>query len=233
MVFNSWDGTSAHLAQIGHRFDRLWEGKEPDWVAMPIPEAVKQKLLKLRPADAPLKEFGSEDEEPEQQSEETPPVTARVDADQRERIIFQFLRDVPHLLNAHRLGMETCTVRPWPHQTRVADTVVKRFPERFMLCDEVGLGKTIEAGLAIRQLVLSGVVQACARSWFRRAFSCSGRKSCTRNSCSTSRVTTDTYSMTFSAGNCPARHATTPGMHIRSCSLQATWQSDENGSSNF
>ena len=55
--------------------------------------------------------------------------------------------------------METCTVRPWPHQTRVADTVVKRFPERFMLCDEVGLGKTIEAGLAIRQLILSGVVQ--------------------------------------------------------------------------
>ena len=33
MVFNSWDGTSAHLAQIGHRFDRLWQGKERDWVA--------------------------------------------------------------------------------------------------------------------------------------------------------------------------------------------------------
>jgi SNF2 family DNA or RNA helicase len=26
-----------------------------------------------------------------------------------------------------------------------------------MLCDEVGLGKTIEAGLAIRSLVLSGL----------------------------------------------------------------------------
>ncbi|MBS0267299.1 MAG: hypothetical protein JSS02_35570, partial [Planctomycetes bacterium] len=47
MVFQSWDGTNAHLAQIGHRFDRLWEGKEKDWVAMPIPEAAKQKLLKL------------------------------------------------------------------------------------------------------------------------------------------------------------------------------------------
>jgi superfamily II DNA or RNA helicase len=159
MVFNSWDGTAAHLAQIGHRFERLWEGKEPDWVAMPVPEAAKQKLLKLRPANAPLKEFGSEEKEPEKQPDKARPVTFRVDADQRERIIFQFLRDVPHLLNAHRLGMETCTVRPWPHQSRVADTVVKRFPERFMLCDEVGLGKTIEAGLAIRQLVLSGVAK--------------------------------------------------------------------------
>ena len=35
----------------------------------------------------------------------------------------------------------------------------QRFPERFMLCDEVGLGKTIEAGMAIRQLVVSGVVK--------------------------------------------------------------------------
>jgi SNF2 family DNA or RNA helicase len=159
MVFNSWDGTSAHLAQIGHRFERLWEGKEPDWVAMPIPEAVKQKLLKLRPANDAQKEFGAEEKEPEKHSDEIPHATLPFDADQRERIIFQFLRDVPHLLNAHRLGMETCTVRPWPHQTRVADTVVKRFPERFMLCDEVGLGKTIEAGLVIRQLVLSGVVK--------------------------------------------------------------------------
>ena len=158
MVFNSWEGTAAHLAQIRHRFDRLWDGKERDWVAMPIPEAVKQKLLKLRPANGPLKEFGV-DEEPEDEDKVGPPVVDHVDADQRERIIFQFLRDVPHLFNSDRLGMETCTVQPWPHQTRVADTIVKRFPERFMLCDEVGLGKTIEAGLVIRQLVLAGTAR--------------------------------------------------------------------------
>lgn len=159
MVFQSWDGTQAHLAQIGHRFDRLWEGKERDWIAMPIPEAAKQKLLKLRPAVPPTEEFGTKPPEPEEPPADEPPVVGPVNAGQRERIVFQFLRDVPHLPNADRLGMETCTVSPWPHQTRVADTIVQRFPERFMLCDEVGLGKTIEAGLAIRQLVLSGVVQ--------------------------------------------------------------------------
>lgn len=158
MVFNSWDGTAAHLAQIGHRFDRLWEEKELDWIAMPVPEAVRQKLLTLRPKSAPTQEFGVDITEPEKLSEDTT-LARKIDADQRERIIFQFLRDVPHMLNASQLGMETCTVCPWPHQKRVADTIVKRFPERFMLCDEVGLGKTIEAGLAIRQLVLSGVVR--------------------------------------------------------------------------
>lgn len=91
MVFNSWDGTSPHLAQIRHRFDRLWKKKEPDWIAMDIPDAVKQKLLKLRPSVPPTREFGGDDEPPPP----AVPVLVKVDADQRERIIFQFLRDVP------------------------------------------------------------------------------------------------------------------------------------------
>ncbi len=153
MVFNSWE-TAPYLANIRYKFDRLWEKKEKDWIAIPIPEAVKQELLKYRPSVPPVIEF-PEHTAVEQEEEEEP----KADADQRERIIFQFLRDVPFLLNADRLGMETCTVTPWPHQDRVADTIVQRFPERFMLCDEVGLGKTIEAGMAIRQLVVSGVVK--------------------------------------------------------------------------
>jgi SNF2 family DNA or RNA helicase len=91
--------------------------------------------------------------------DETPEVVETIDASQKERIVFQFLRDAPHLLNAYRLGMETCTVKPWPHQIRVADAIVEQFPHAFMLCDEVGLGKTVETGLAIRQLVLSGRVK--------------------------------------------------------------------------
>jgi superfamily II DNA or RNA helicase len=154
MVFNSWE-TAPYLANIRYKFDRLWDRKETDWIAMPIPEAVKQELLKFRPAMAPVVEFPETPAVDQVEAEEEPEVVA----DQRERIVFQFLRDVPFLLNADRLGMETCTVKPWPHQNRVADTIVQRFPERFMLCDEVGLGKTIECGMALRQLVVSGVVK--------------------------------------------------------------------------
>lgn len=160
MVFNSWGGTAAHLAQIGHRFDRLWEAKERDWIALPVPEAVRQKLLMLRPDAPPEREFGADEQGDKERGRRRDTETGRqADAGQRERIIFQFLRDVPRMPNADRLGAQTCTVRPWPHQNRVADKIVKRFPERFLLCDEVGLGKTIEAGLAIRQLVLSGRVR--------------------------------------------------------------------------
>ncbi|MEI7988745.1 MAG: hypothetical protein WCI88_06875, partial [Chloroflexota bacterium] len=54
MVIFSWDNTKAYLAQIVSNFERLWAGKEPDWIALEIPEAVKQKLLKYRPSNAPI-----------------------------------------------------------------------------------------------------------------------------------------------------------------------------------
>ncbi|MCL6650207.1 MAG: DEAD/DEAH box helicase, partial [Chloroflexi bacterium] len=46
-----------------------------------------------------------------------------------------------------------------PHQYRVSRALVERFPERFLLADEVGLGKTVEVGLALRDLVLTGRVR--------------------------------------------------------------------------
>ena len=45
------------------------------------------------------------------------------------------------------------------HQVRTAKTVLRRFRGRAMLCDEVGLGKTIEAGLVFRELKLRGLVK--------------------------------------------------------------------------
>ena len=43
-----------------------------------------------------------------------------------------------------------------PHQVSVAHRVVSNFPHRFLLCDEVGLGKTIEAAMVIKELRARG-----------------------------------------------------------------------------
>ncbi|GAB4019604.1 MAG: RNA polymerase-associated protein RapA [Bdellovibrio sp.] len=43
-----------------------------------------------------------------------------------------------------------------PHQFFIADSVAKRTRPRVLLADEVGLGKTIEAGLIMHQLIVTG-----------------------------------------------------------------------------
>jgi superfamily II DNA or RNA helicase len=158
MVFRSWDASRPWLSQVARRFERLWNGQEPDWIALEVPEAARLRLLRYRPAAAPTRD--PLEREPEEKGiAETAERLATAAEQQRERVVFQFLRDAPYLLNARWLGAATGAVVPWPHQARIADTIVARFPERFLLCDEVGLGKTIEAGLALRQLFLSGCVR--------------------------------------------------------------------------
>ena len=48
---------------------------------------------------------------------------------------------------------------PFDYQTKAAQTMLRRFRGRGMLCDEVGLGKTIEAGLVIKEYLARNVVQ--------------------------------------------------------------------------
>ena len=46
----------------------------------------------------------------------------------------------------------------YPHQVRAVQTVLRRFRGRALLCDEVGMGKTIEAGLILLEYIMRGLV---------------------------------------------------------------------------
>lgn len=67
--------------------------------------------------------------------------------------------------HAHRLhnsgvfGLLGPRVQLLPHQFYIAHQVAKRYAPRVLLADEVGLGKTIEAGLIIHQQLYSGRAQ--------------------------------------------------------------------------
>jgi superfamily II DNA or RNA helicase len=56
------------------------------------------------------------------------------------------------------LAPMSCSVMPLPHQLRALSQAISGDRVRYLLADEVGLGKTIEAGLIMRELKLRGLV---------------------------------------------------------------------------
>ena len=149
-VFTSWPRCvgpdsippgSHWITAVERRFESLWNGDDAGWIALRLPDAVRQRLLKRTPAKRPTAD----------------PLERH--ASLNERAAFRFLRHAPFMPGASRIGIETSAVTPWPHQNRVINAVVERFPRSFLFCDEVGLGKTIETGLALRQLIVTGRVR--------------------------------------------------------------------------
>ena len=65
------------------------------------------------------------------------------------------------LLYAHQFdelsSLSNSRVEIKPHQVAVLHRVASNYPHRFLLADEVGLGKTIEAGLIIKELKARGM----------------------------------------------------------------------------
>jgi len=60
------------------------------------------------------------------------------------------------------LAVATSAVEPLPHQIRaVYGDMLPRTPLRYLLADDPGAGKTIMAGLYIKELILRGDVQRC------------------------------------------------------------------------
>lgn len=60
------------------------------------------------------------------------------------------------------LAVHTSMVEPLPHQiTAVYDSMLARQPLRFLLADDPGAGKTIMAGLLMKELIARGDLQRC------------------------------------------------------------------------
>jgi SNF2 family DNA or RNA helicase len=55
--------------------------------------------------------------------------------------------------------LEQLRFTPFDYQVRAAQIMLRRFRGRGMLCDEVGLGKTIEAGIILKEYLARNVVQ--------------------------------------------------------------------------
>lgn len=133
-IFTSWEDPS-RIATAEERFDDRWHGRLPNLAVFDLPEAVAQELILRAPAEPPSRDV-----------EEAPPPPRRV--------VARYLRAVTRGPDADATCDGTAAVQLLPHQRRVVARLAGQFPRSWLVADEVGLGKTISAGMALRRLWL-------------------------------------------------------------------------------
>ncbi len=158
-VFRSWrEPERVHEEEAS--FARLWADKAATAITLDVPTAVREDLLRfLPPGDALPRRLPQSQPDP---SCDPPAATAPVpkpaiDLDALRRQVWGYVREAPRLPAGGALvGEATAAVTPWPHQIRAFHRMYDQWPPRLLIADEVGLGKTIQAGLLMRQAMLAG-----------------------------------------------------------------------------
>lgn len=139
-VFRGWEAHDMEdLDFFAITFKRLWEGKEPDIRTLSLPDAVKEQLIKFAPPEPEI----------------LPPVNEKSAAILQAKIFSEliYIQNAPYLEGGVTVTDATCPVSLWPHQLRVVQETSAAWPEGRLLCDEVGMGKTIEAILSIKRKI--------------------------------------------------------------------------------
>jgi superfamily II DNA or RNA helicase len=133
-VSGSWTDPERHK-EYADEFKMLWSDTHPDVHTVPLPEALRLKLVKFAPPEPPIAE----------------PSNAL--ARQRAAMIWRFIEEAVYLPQGESACDHTAMVELWPHQRHVVEESSSAWPDGRLLCDEVGMGKTIEAILTLRRLM--------------------------------------------------------------------------------
>ena len=139
-VFKSWE-LHGYVQPIRRQFDLLWNNESDGSLVIPIPEAIRRDMISFAPKENPIE------------------VTRRRAEKQAWK---EFWAQVAHAVqNDPATTLETTPVSLWPHQksfwrrhARDAES-----PPRVLIADEVGLGKTVQAGILLKTLVNKGLLQ--------------------------------------------------------------------------
>lgn len=136
-VYASWDATATHFSFWTNKFEQHWTGDLKGFRVYALPDAARERLISLAPDVIPGERDPGE-----------PPALGD------DAVVAHFLRAAPRLAGADALAEATIGVRLFPHQRQVVERLASQYPRSWLVADEVGLGKTISAGLALRRLWL-------------------------------------------------------------------------------
>ncbi|NQW03352.1 MAG: DEAD/DEAH box helicase family protein [Acidobacteria bacterium] len=138
------------------RFDAHWRGRPDEgWVVVDM-AGVEDRLLSLVPHD-----YAPPETDPIWKVLTPGQVVSPAEPDTP---VDEALKELAWLAAAPArsrwTAVGTAPVDPLPHQARLIHRVVETYPRGYLFADEVGLGKTIETGLSLRELLLSETAQS-------------------------------------------------------------------------
>lgn len=150
-VVLSWESEkdAEAIQEKAKSFEALWRNEHPNFLVTTIPDAIRDRLLRIGASVTVPVEI---DGKPAVQEVAVAPTA-------KEWLRFAVICHAPRMIGGEMTGIYTAPITPWPHQELIARRLVETYPYGYLLCDEVGLGKTIETGLAFRALWLSGVAR--------------------------------------------------------------------------